>query len=75
MAGQYSHKHYFRHAPNNQLVSYFSAKAIELDVNFSDLKEKEVERIFLAFTALPEAQQAVMEAEFQDIHAMACEGG
>lgn len=75
MAGQYSHKHFFRHVPNNQLVSYFSAKAIELDVNFSDLKEKEVERIFLAFTALPETQQAVMEAEFQDIHAMACEGG
>ncbi|GAW87343.1 conserved hypothetical protein [Bathymodiolus platifrons methanotrophic gill symbiont] len=75
MASQYSHKHFFRHVPNHQLVSYFSAKAVELDVDFSALKEKEVDRIFLAFTALPEAQQAVMEAEFQDIHAMACEGG
>ncbi len=75
MAGQYSHKHFFRHIPNHQLAEYFSAKAIQLGVDFSTLKEKEVDAIFIAFTALPEEQQATIEAEFQDIHAMACEGG
>ncbi len=75
MAGQYSHKHFFRHIPNHQLAEYFNAKTIELNIDFSTLKEKEVDAIFIAFTALPEEQQATIEAEFQDIHAMACEGG
>jgi len=75
LAGQYSHKHFFRHVPNQQLTEYFSSKVIELNVDFSTLKEKEVDAIFIAFTALPEEQQATIEAEFQDIHAMACEGG
>ena len=75
LAGQYSHKQFFRHIPNAQLENYFRSQNIELAINCSDFKEKEVERIFLAFTALPEDQQASIEAEFQDIHAMACEGG
>jgi hypothetical protein len=75
LAGQYSHKHFFRHIPNSQLGLYFSSKEIELVINFKELKEKDVESIFLALTALPEEQQANIEAEFQDIHAMACEGG
>ena len=75
MAGQYSHKHFFRHVPNHQLAEYFSSKAVELGVDFNMLKEKEVEIIFNAFTALTEEQQAMIEAEFQDIHAMACVGG
>ncbi len=75
MAGQYSHKHFFRHVPNHKLAEYFSVKAIELGTDLSELKEKEVDAIFNAFTALPEEQQATIEAEFQDIHSMACEGG
>jgi len=75
LAGQYSHKHFFRHVPNHQLAEYFNAKTIELNVDFSTLKEKEVDTVFITFTALPEEQQATIEAEFQDIHAMACEGG
>jgi len=75
LAANYSHKHFFRHVPNQQLTDYFSAKAIGLGVDLNALKEKEVDAIFIAFTALPEEQQATIEAEFQDIHAMACEGG
>ena len=61
--------------PHHQLADYFSAKAIDLGVDLSKLKEKEVDTVFNAFTTLPEEQQATVEAEFQDIHAMACEGG
>ena len=75
MAGQYSHKHFFRHVPNHQLADYFNAKVVDFGVDLSGLKEKEVDAIFIAFTTLPEEQQAMIEAEFQDIHAMACEGG
>ncbi len=75
MAGQYSHKQFFRHIPNFQLDNYFTSKNIDLGVNLKELKEKDVESIFQAFTALPEEQQASIEAEFQDIDALACEGG
>jgi len=75
LATQYSHKHFFRQVPNHQLAEYFSIKEVELDVDFNGLKEKETEKLFVAFTALAEDQQATIEAEFQDIHAMACEGG
>lgn len=75
MASQYSHMQFFRRIPNAQLASYFKLKKIELDVNFKELKEKETVKIFQAFIGLPEEQQVAIEAEFQDINAMACEGG
>jgi hypothetical protein len=75
LAGQYSHKQFFRHIPNVQLENYFTSKNIDLGINLLDLNEKDVESIFQAFTALPEEQQASVEAEFQDIDAMACDGG
>lgn len=75
MASQYSHKQFFRHVSNSQLASYFDAKDIKLGIDFSVLNEKQVDNLFVAFTGLPEEVQASVEAEFQDIHAMACEGG
>ena len=78
MAGQYSHMQFFRHVPNTQLARYFESKEIDLGINFTEKKEKKKKKedeIFQAFTALPEDQQANIEAEFQDVNAMACEGG
>jgi hypothetical protein len=75
LAGQYSHKHFFRHIPNSQLALYFSSKDIDLGIDLTELDNKDAESIFQAFTMLPDAQQAITEADFQDIHAMACEGG
>lgn len=75
MAGHYSHKHFFRQIPLNQLENYFSYKGIDLGVDFSSLPEKPVDILFTALITLPAEQQASIEAEFQDIHAMACEGG
>ena len=75
MASQYSHKHFFRQVPHEQLASYFDAKNIDLGIDFTALSEKKADSLFTAFTGLPEEQQTAIEAEFQDIHAMACEGG
>ena len=78
MAAQYSHMQFFRHVPNAQLAAYFESKDIDLGINFTEergKKKKKKEEIFQAFTALPKDQQANIEAEFQDVNAMACEGG
>ena len=45
------------------------------EVHFDELKETEVAPIFQAFTALSHEQQADIEADFQDIDTMACQGG
>lgn len=73
--GQYSHLQFFRHTPNAQLAAYFSFKGVDLGVDWDKLKEKETEAILKAFTLLPDEQQAEIEAEFQDVNALACEGG
>jgi hypothetical protein len=57
------------------LASYFASKEVDLGIDFSTYNEKQVDSLFAAFTALPEDQQTAIEAEFQDIHAMACDGG
>ncbi len=43
--------------------------------SFSTFNIEQVDSLFADFTALPEDQQTAIEAEFQDIHAMACDGG
>ena len=75
MASQYQHRQFFRRVPNLLLAKYFEAKGIPLDVDFGKLKETEVEPIFAAFTALPEDTQSAVEVDFQDINALASEGG
>lgn len=73
--GQYSHLQFFRQTPNTQLAAYFSSKSIDLGIDLIKLKKKDTEAILQAFTQLPDEQQAEIEAEFQDINALACEGG
>jgi hypothetical protein len=75
MAGQYSHLQFFRLTPNTQLAAYFSSKEIDLGIDLVKLKEKATKVILQAFTQLSDEQQAQIEAEFQDINALACEGG
>lgn len=75
MTSQYSHRQFIRRVPNTQLAEYFKSKNIDLEINFEKLKENEVDRVFQAFIYLPEDQQATIEAEFQDVNAMANEGG
>jgi hypothetical protein len=76
MARQYSHKQFFRQVPSILLGCYFHEKHQVLgEIAFDELKETDVEDIFQAFTNLPSEQQAKIEAEFQEIDSMACQGG
>lgn len=75
MASQYSHLQFFRRVPNTLLSMYFASRGTVLDVTFDKLKPTEVEPLLDAFMALDSALQAEIEAEFQDIHALSCEGG
>ena len=75
MASPYSHKHFFRKIPSDQLANYFVSKEIDLGIDFSTFSNKQIDSLFAALINLPENQQIEIEAEFQDIHAMACDGG
>lgn len=76
MARQYSHVQFFRRVPNTLLGRYVRENhGVLEEIAFDRLGETEVEPIFRAFTALPSEQQARIEAERQDIDAMACHGG
>jgi len=76
MAGQYSHLQFYRRTLNALLARYFQERhGVLQEIAFDKLKEMEVESIFQGFTALPDDKQAQIEAECQDIDAMACQGG
>ena len=75
MAAQYSHLQFFRRVPNTLLASYFESRDAVLGVDFAALKEAEVEPILASFLDLAAEQQAEIEAEFQDVDALASEGG
>ncbi|MCS5707781.1 hypothetical protein CC99x_002560 [Candidatus Berkiella cookevillensis] len=75
MAAQYSNRQFFRKTPNLYLAKYFEAKGIQLEVNVNQLQEHDVDILQNALSNLPPDQIAGIEAEFQDINALACEGG
>jgi len=75
MAAQYGHLQFFRRMPNAYLARYFKSKAISLGMDFNELKENDADAILQSFLKLPEEQQAVVEADFQDINALAFDGG
>ena len=69
MAGQYSHKQFFRRASYDYLALYFDAKGINLDIDWQKLKKNDATVILESIEKLPESQQAEIEAEFQDVNA------
>jgi hypothetical protein len=75
MASQYSHLHFFRRLPNNLLARYFDGRDEDIGVEWDRLKPTEMQPVLDAFLQLGDTEQAEIEAEFQDIHALACEGG
>ncbi len=75
MAVQYSNRQFFRKTPNGYLEQYFTAKGLLGDVDFGKLKESDAEALQSALNGLPDSQVTSIEAEFQDINALACEGG
>lgn len=75
MAQHYSPRHFFRQVPNRLLRQYFNERGVLEDVEFKQLKEAEVGPIFEAWDRLSEDDRDRMEADFRDVHALACPGG
>lgn len=75
MAAQYSNRHFFRKTPNEYLAQFFAAKGIPLAVDFDELNKNILDELQDALNALLDSQKAEIEAEFQDVNALACEGG
>ncbi len=75
MAAQYSNRHFFRKTPSHYLALFFDAKGIPLDVDFGQLKENDADALQTALNKLSDSQITDIEAEFQDVNALACEGG
>jgi len=75
MATQYSNRHFFRRVPNQYLAQFFAVKKIPLAVDFNELNEKAVDVLQDVLNALPDSQKAEIEAQFQDVNALACDGG
>ena len=75
MSGQYSNRQFFRKTPNQYLSPYFEAKGIALEVDFSQLKDNDADALQDALNKLSDSQILDIEAEFQDVNALACEGG
>ncbi len=75
MATQYSNRQFFRNTPKEYLAQFFVAKEIPLAVDFSEHNKKVVDELQDALNSLPDGQKAGIEAVFQDVNALACEGG
>ena len=75
MAEQYSNRQFFRKTPHLYLSKFFEAKGIQLDVNINQLKEHDTDIIQSALNNLSLEQITDIETEFQNINALACDGG
>ena len=75
MAAQYSNRQFFRRTPNLYLAKFFEAKGIQLEVNFNQLKEQDADILQGALNKLPPHQITDIEAGFQNVNALASEGG
>lgn len=73
MAVQYSNRQFFRQTPNHYLALYFESKGIDADI--SQLKENDTDTLQGVINELDDAVKATVEADFQGVNALACEGG
>jgi hypothetical protein len=72
---QYSPIIFFRSVPNALLQQHFAKLDEFKDVDFSKLKEIEVDPIYQAWCKLPAKIRSDMEQDFQEINELATEGG
>jgi hypothetical protein len=78
MARDFSPITFFQRTPNALLGHYFQKKhGVLSEIAFGELEENSqtADAIYQAFSALPESQQAKIEAECQDIESMAHQAG
>jgi hypothetical protein len=71
---QYSNRQFFRQTPNHYLALYFESKGIEVDTDIAQLEENDSDALQGIINQLDDAQKADIEADFQGINALACEG-
>ena len=76
MADQYSPLQFFRKTPFGLLARYFEQQGIRLEVDWNELQGKKgIETLYEVFSALPDEKLRTIEVDFQNINALACEGG
>jgi hypothetical protein len=75
MSKHYSPKRFFREVPVDYLVRYFKQKQLLAEFDFNQWKESGVEALNAALEALPEELRNGVEQDFNEIDALACEGG
>lgn len=71
----YQPKDFFRRAPHDLLVQYFSRHEVMAEIDFADKTDEQIEGLFKAFQALDDRLHSAMEADFQEIHNLSTEGG
>ena len=73
----YKPQSFFFNVPNELLALYFKQNQISLDLDWNTLEStrKSAESIFQATTKLPEEKQTKIDVDFQNINALACDGG
>ena len=75
MPAQYSNRQFFRKVPNQYLARYFKAKNIQTEVDIEKLKENDIDALQGILNQLSNNQKTEIEADFQGVNALACEGG
>src|SRR5690349_8008981 len=75
MARHYTLKEFFRQVPNALLARYFELRGVLDRFDFEQLDEAEPDALVEAWLLLPDDQRGAMDAEFQEIFALADEGG
>ena len=73
MAGHYSPRSFFRHAPNVMLKRYFDKHDALTEYDFGEVTEKNIEPIYKAWLSLPDAQRGEMERDCREIDGLAAE--
>jgi hypothetical protein len=75
MARHYSPKNFLRQAPNALLARYCQEKELLAEVDFASLSETNIGPIYEAWDHLPSETRRLMESDFRNIDALACENG
>jgi hypothetical protein len=75
MARHYSPKNFLRQAPNAMLARYCQEKELLAEVDFAGLSETNIGPIYDAWDHLPSETRRLMESDFRNIDALACENG
>lgn len=75
MAKHYTVKEFFRQVPNALLARYFEQRGVLDRFDFEQLDETDPDALVEAWLLLPDEQRVAMDAELQEIFALADEGG